>query len=82
MNSVPRIRVEFSKGAVKEELIMMGKAPKVELEIVLADGLVQKVLDVIIAAAKTGKITDGKVYVYFNCEAVRIRTSETGLGAV
>ncbi|HEY3854976.1 MAG TPA: P-II family nitrogen regulator [Verrucomicrobiae bacterium] len=56
--------------------------PKVKLEIVLADGLVQKVLDAIIGAAKTGKIGDGKVHVYSICEAVRIRTLETGLGAV
>ena len=56
--------------------------PKVKLEIVLADGLVQQVLQAIISAAKTGKIGDGKVYVYSISEAVRIRTSETGLGAV
>jgi nitrogen regulatory protein PII len=56
--------------------------PKVKLEIVLADALVQPVLHAIISAAKTGKIGDGKVYVYSISEAVRIRTSEKGVVAV
>ena len=56
--------------------------PKVKLEIVLADELVQPVLDAIISAAKTGKIGDGKVFVYSISEVVRIRTEEKGVGAV
>ena len=56
--------------------------PKVKLEIVLADELVQPVLDASISAAKTGKIGDGKVFVYSISEAVRIRTEEKGVGAV
>jgi nitrogen regulatory protein P-II 1 len=56
--------------------------PKVKLEIVLEDSLVQPVLHAIITAAKTGKIGDGKVFVYSISQAVRIRTEETGGGAV
>jgi nitrogen regulatory protein P-II 1 len=56
--------------------------PKVKLEIVLGDAMVRPVLDAIISAAKTGKIGDGKVFVYSICEAVRIRTEEKGVGAV
>ena len=56
--------------------------PKVKLEIVLADELVRPVLDAIISAARTGKIGDGKVFVYSISEAVRIRTEEKGVGAV
>jgi len=56
--------------------------PKIKLEIVLDDALVQPVLDAIISAAKTGKIGDGKVFVYSISEVVRIRTEEKGVGAV
>jgi nitrogen regulatory protein PII len=56
--------------------------PKVKLEIVLKDAQVQAVLQAIIGAAKTGKIGDGKVFVYAIREAVRIRTEEKGAGAL
>jgi nitrogen regulatory protein P-II 1 len=56
--------------------------PKVKLEIVLDDSMVRRVLDAIIGAAKTGKIGDGKVFVYTISEAVRIRTEEKGVLAV
>jgi nitrogen regulatory protein P-II 1 len=56
--------------------------PKIKLEIVLADALVQPALHAIVSAAKTGKIGDGKVYVYSISQAVRIRTEEKGAGAV
>ncbi|HEY3914711.1 MAG TPA: P-II family nitrogen regulator [Verrucomicrobiae bacterium] len=56
--------------------------PKVKLEIVVADTLVQAVLDALVAAAKTGKIGDGKVFVYSIREAVRIRTEEKGALAI
>jgi nitrogen regulatory protein P-II 1 len=56
--------------------------PKVKLEIVLADAMVQPVLDAIVGAAKTGKIGDGKVFVYSISEVVRIRTEEKGVVAV
>src|ERR1700677_1207306 len=56
--------------------------PKIKLEIVLADTQVELVLNAIINAAKTGKIGDGKVFVYAVQEAVRIRTEEKGIGAL
>jgi nitrogen regulatory protein P-II 1 len=56
--------------------------PKVKLEIVLSDAQVPAVLDAILAAAKTGKIGDGKVFIIPIQEAVRIRTEEKGAGAL
>jgi nitrogen regulatory protein P-II 1 len=56
--------------------------PKVKLEIVVADGLVPKVIDAIVKSAKTGKIGDGKVFVVPVEETVRIRTDERGESAV
>ena len=52
--------------------------PKVKVELVVADSLVSKVVETIIAAAKTGSIGDGKVFVLPVEEAVRIRTGERG----
>jgi len=56
--------------------------PKVKLEIVLEDALVDVVLNAIVGAAKTGKIGDGKVFVYSISEVVRIRTEEKGALAI
>ncbi len=56
--------------------------PKVKFEVVLADDRVQKAVDAIVAAAKTGKIGDGKVFVLPIEEAVRIRTEERGDNAI
>ena len=52
--------------------------PKVKIEIVLADDVVEKAVGTIVAAAKTGKIGDGKVFVLPVESATRIRTEETG----
>jgi nitrogen regulatory protein P-II 1 len=52
--------------------------PKVKVELVVADSVVSKVVETIIAAAKTGSIGDGKVFVLPVEEAVRIRTGERG----
>jgi len=52
--------------------------PKVKLEIVIDDALVEPVLDAIVKAARTGKIGDGKVFVSRILEAIRIRTEEKG----
>jgi nitrogen regulatory protein P-II 1 len=71
-------RVEiYSGGEYRTELL-----PKVKLEIVLADALVEPVLQAILSAARTGKIGDGKVFVYAIREAIRIRTEEKGVGAL
>lgn len=56
--------------------------PKVKFEIVLEDERVQKVVDAIVRAAKTGKIGDGKVFVYAVEEVIRIRTEEHGVDAI
>jgi nitrogen regulatory protein P-II 1 len=52
--------------------------PKVKVEVVLADDMVEKAVGVVVAAAKTGKIGDGKVFVLSVEHAVRIRTEEIG----
>ncbi|MEO6846282.1 MAG: P-II family nitrogen regulator [Chthoniobacterales bacterium] len=56
--------------------------PKVKFEIVVADDLVKKAVEVIAAAAKTGKIGDGKIFVIPLEEAIRIRTDERGEDAI
>jgi len=56
--------------------------PKVQLEIVVADDLADKVVKTIVAKAKTGKIGDGKVFVLPVEQAIRIRTEETGDNAI
>jgi nitrogen regulatory protein P-II 1 len=56
--------------------------PKVKIEIVLADDLVEKAIETIQNAAKTGRIGDGKIFVYSIEDAIRIRTGETGLDAI
>ena len=56
--------------------------PKLKLEVVLDDELIEGAVSAIIKAAKTGKIGDGKVFVSPIEEAVRIRTEEKGAKAV
>jgi nitrogen regulatory protein P-II 2 len=56
--------------------------PKIKLEVAVADGDAQAAVDAIIAAANTGKIGDGKIFVSALEEVIRIRTRETGEDAV
>jgi nitrogen regulatory protein P-II 1 len=56
--------------------------PKVKIEVVVADHIVDKVVSTIVGAAKTGSIGDGKVFVLPIDESIRIRTGETGESAV
>ena len=56
--------------------------PKVKLELVLGDNMVEKAIEAIVASAKTGRIGDGKIFISNVEEAVRIRTGETGNEAV
>ncbi len=56
--------------------------PKVKIELVIADELVERASAAIVAAAKTGKIGDGKIFILPVEEAVRIRTEETGVNAI
>ena len=55
---------------------------KIKLEIVLADSIVGNATIAIVQSAKTGKIGDGKIFVYNIDEATRIRTDETGEKAI
>ena len=56
--------------------------PKVRLEVVVADAQADAVVEAIAAAAQTGRIGDGKIFVLPIMEAVRIRTGETGNDAI
>jgi nitrogen regulatory protein P-II 1 len=56
--------------------------PKVKLEIVVADDLVEKAIEAIKKAAYTGRIGDGKIFISNIEQAIRIRTSESGNDAL
>ncbi|MCZ6448947.1 MAG: P-II family nitrogen regulator [Alphaproteobacteria bacterium] len=56
--------------------------PKVKIEIVLEDSLVDRAIEAITQAARTGRIGDGKIFVSTIEEVIRIRTGETGAEAV
>lgn len=56
--------------------------PKVKLEIAVNEDVVDQVVEAITGAAQTGKIGDGKVFVYSLDSAVRIRTGDTGSEAL
>ena len=56
--------------------------PKIKIEIVLEDGLLERAVEAIQKAAHTGRIGDGKIFVSTVEEAVRIRTGETGGEAI
>ena len=56
--------------------------PKIKIEVVVPDDMVSSVVEAIQAAARTGKIGDGKIYVSDVLDVIRIRTGETGAQAV
>ena len=56
--------------------------PKVKLEIAIDDSLLDQAVEAIVKSARTGKIGDGKIFVYELEQVVRIRTGETGADAV
>ena len=56
--------------------------PKIKIDVVLADSLVNSAVEAIVKAAKTGKIGDGKIFVSPIQDVIRIRTGETGEQAV
>jgi nitrogen regulatory protein P-II 1 len=56
--------------------------PKMKMELVVADNMVETTLDTIVKAARTGKIGDGKIFVSDVQQVIRIRTGETGEAAV
>jgi nitrogen regulatory protein P-II 1 len=56
--------------------------PKVKIEIIVSDEKAGQVLDAIMNSARTGRIGDGKIFVYPVAEVIRIRTGESGNEAV
>ena len=56
--------------------------PKVKVEVVMDDSMVERAVEAIQQAAHTGRIGDGKIFVLSVEEAIRIRTSETGSDAI
>ena len=56
--------------------------PKVKVEVVIPDGMVEQAIDAIVKAARTGKIGDGKIFVTTVEQVIRIRTGESGEAAV
>jgi len=56
--------------------------PKTKIEIAVDDPLTDQVIEAIIASAKTGKVGDGKIFVFDLDQVVRIRTNERGANAI
>ena len=56
--------------------------PKIKIEVVVSDDQEDDVVEAICTAAKTGKIGDGKIFVYDTVKAIRIRTGEEGNDAL
>jgi nitrogen regulatory protein P-II 1 len=56
--------------------------PKVKVELILSDDAVDKAIDAILSSAYTGKIGDGKIFLYAVADAVRIRSKERGSAAL
>ena len=56
--------------------------PKVKLEIAVADEMAERVIETVQNIAQTGKIGDGKIFVFEMSEVIRVRTGETGEGAL
>ncbi|HSC97648.1 MAG TPA: P-II family nitrogen regulator [Casimicrobiaceae bacterium] len=56
--------------------------PKVKVEMIVGDGLVEGAIEAIVKAARTGKIGDGKIFVTAVEQVIRIRTGESGEAAV
>jgi nitrogen regulatory protein P-II 1 len=56
--------------------------PKIKLEIIVPDAMVEKVIDAIMKSARTGQAGDGKIFLYPVEDAVRVRTGESGEDAL
>ncbi len=56
--------------------------PKIKIEVVVSDDQLASAVEAILAAARTGRIGDGKIFISEIIEAVRIRTGETGASAI
>lgn len=60
----------------------VGLLPKLKLELIVADNLVEPVVEAIVSTASTGSIGDGKIFLYKVDEAIRIRNRERGVAAI
>jgi nitrogen regulatory protein PII len=56
--------------------------PKIKLEIVVEDELSERIIETILRSARTGRIGDGKIFIYDIHDAIRIRTGESGTDAL
>jgi nitrogen regulatory protein PII len=56
--------------------------PKVKLEVVVGETLLDKAVAAIVASAKTGQVGDGKIFISDLAEVIRVRTGETGMSAI
>jgi nitrogen regulatory protein P-II 1 len=87
MKKIEAIIKPFKLDEVKEALQEVGLQgitvlPKVKIEIVLGDDMLDKAVDAIRRAAQTGRIGDGKIFVSNIEEVIRIRTGESGIDAI
>ncbi len=62
--------------------VLLNMVPKVKVEVVVDDGVVESIVAAISKAARTGEVGDGKIFVSPVEEVIRIRTGERGLGAI
>jgi nitrogen regulatory protein P-II 1 len=56
--------------------------PKIKIEVIIGDELAEKVVETIASSASTGKIGDGKIFIYKVDDVLRIRNRERGVGAI
>ena len=70
--------VEVYRGAEYEVSFL----PKIKIEVVVADSIIDKVISTIIEKAKTGNIGDGKIFLYSLEDVIRIRTGDKGEAAI
>lgn len=73
---VGRGRQKDSEGVYRGKTFKVNLHPKIKLEIILSDHMVEKTIKAVMDAAKTGENGDGKIYVYPVFEAYSIRTGE------
>ena len=75
-------RQKGHKEVYRGQEYMVDLLPKVKVELVVSDARVEEVVKTLTAAARTGKIGDGKVFIYDVAEAIRIRNDERGESAL
>jgi nitrogen regulatory protein P-II 1 len=56
--------------------------PKLKIEVVIPDSMIDKVISTVIERAKTGSIRDGKIFIYSLEDVIRIRTGDRGEAAI